>query len=87
MLGAVYNPVSDEMFYAEQGKGAYLNGEKLPIKEHVPALRGAMANVDLKRLRHRLAEGICSASLLLLSELRSCSLEWVTQLPGGSTYT
>ena len=77
VLGAVYNPVADEMFYAEQGKGAYLNGEKLPIKEHVPTLRSAMANVDLKRLSHRLAEGICSARPFSSQRnYGSCSLEW-----------
>ena len=77
VLGAVYNPVADEMFYAEQGKGAYLNGEKLPIKEHVPTFRGAMANVDLKRLSHRLAEGICSARPFSSQRnYGSCSLEW-----------
>ena len=57
ILGVVYNPVSDEMFYAEKGRGAHLNGERLPIKEHVPALRGAIANVDLKRLSPKLAAG------------------------------
>ncbi|SFN64699.1 myo-inositol-1(or 4)-monophosphatase [Nitrosospira briensis] len=77
VLGAVYNPVADEMFYAEQGKGAYLNGEKLPIKEHVPTFRGAMANVDLKRLSHRLAEGICAARPFSSQRnYGSCSLEW-----------
>jgi myo-inositol-1(or 4)-monophosphatase len=50
VLGVVYDPVVDEMFYAEKGKGAYLNGEKLPIKEYTPTLGDAMANVDLKRL-------------------------------------
>lgn len=28
-LGAVYDPLRDEMFSAEKGKGAYLNGKKL----------------------------------------------------------
>ena len=29
ILGVVYNPISDELFYAEKGKGAFLNGEKI----------------------------------------------------------
>jgi myo-inositol-1(or 4)-monophosphatase len=29
ILGAVYDPMRDEMFSAERGKGAYLNGERI----------------------------------------------------------
>jgi myo-inositol-1(or 4)-monophosphatase len=38
-LGAVYDPLRDEMFTAEHGKGAYLNGKKI----------GASAVVELQR--------------------------------------
>ena len=77
VLGVVYNPVSDEMFYAEQGRGAYLNGEKLPIKEHVPPLRSAMANIDLKRLSANLAQGVCSARPFSSQRnYGACALEW-----------
>ena len=31
ILGVVYNPYQDELYYAEKGKGAYLNGERLTI--------------------------------------------------------
>ncbi|MCK5463289.1 MAG: hypothetical protein KAI95_09745, partial [Bacteroidales bacterium] len=27
----VYNPISDELFYAEKGKGAFLNGGKISV--------------------------------------------------------
>ncbi len=30
-LGVVYNPVLDELFYAEKGEGAYLNGNRLSV--------------------------------------------------------
>ncbi len=60
ILGVVYDPVADEMFYAEKGKGAYLNGEKLPIKKHVPAFCSAIAEVDLKRLSYKLAAAIAT---------------------------
>lgn len=30
-LGAVYDPMRDEMFLAERGKGAYLNGKRLHV--------------------------------------------------------
>ena len=31
LLGVVYNPISDELFYAEKGKGAFLNGGKISV--------------------------------------------------------
>jgi myo-inositol-1(or 4)-monophosphatase len=33
VLGVVYNPMADEMFVAERGAGAYLNGEKLAVSK------------------------------------------------------
>ena len=33
LLGAVYDPMRDEMFSAERGQGAYLNGERLAVSE------------------------------------------------------
>lgn len=33
VLGIIYNPYSDEMFTAEKGKGAYLNGEKIHVSD------------------------------------------------------
>ncbi len=32
-LGVVYNPVSDEMFFAEAGKGAYLNDHPIKVSK------------------------------------------------------
>ncbi len=32
IAGAIYNPITKELFYAEKGKGAYLNGKKIHIK-------------------------------------------------------
>jgi len=61
VLGVVYDPVADEVFYAEQGKGAWLGGERLPIKMHVPHIRNAMANVDFKRLRKQLCCELAAA--------------------------
>ncbi len=31
IMGAVYNPMMDELFFAEQGKGAYLNDQKIQV--------------------------------------------------------
>jgi len=33
LMGAVYDPVHDELFFAEKGKGAFLNGEKIQVRE------------------------------------------------------
>jgi myo-inositol-1(or 4)-monophosphatase len=55
VLGVVYNPVDDEVFAAELGKGAYLNGEKLQGRTAVTTMKQALANVDLKRLDSTLA--------------------------------
>jgi myo-inositol-1(or 4)-monophosphatase len=31
VLGAIYNPMMDEFFFAEAGKGAFLNGEPISV--------------------------------------------------------
>jgi len=54
VLGVVYDPVADEVFAAESGKGAFLNGEKLIGREPAGLLEQALANVDLKRLGTKL---------------------------------
>lgn len=33
ILGVVYNPFSDELFYAEKGKGAYFNGRPISVSK------------------------------------------------------
>jgi len=33
VLGVVYDPVHDELFYAEKGKGAYLNGKSISVSK------------------------------------------------------
>lgn len=33
VLGVVYNPYTDEMFHAESGKGAYLNGNRIRVSD------------------------------------------------------
>jgi myo-inositol-1(or 4)-monophosphatase len=55
VLGVVYDPVANEMFAAEQGKGAFLNGEKLVGREMPGTLKKALASVDMKRLKKKLA--------------------------------
>ena len=54
VLGVVYDPVAEEVFAAELGKGAFLNGEKLVGREGINSLDHALASVDLKRLSTKL---------------------------------
>ena len=55
LLGVVYNPISDELFYAEKGKGAFLNGDKISVsgRENISgsllALAYAPEEVEIKQ--------------------------------------
>ncbi|MDO8350697.1 MAG: inositol monophosphatase family protein [Gallionella sp.] len=60
VLGVVYDPVADEVFAAESGKGAYLNGERLLGRVTAETMNRALANVDLKRLSAGLAATLAS---------------------------
>ncbi len=77
VLGVVYNPATDEIFYAEKGHGAFLNGKPLPIKRHTAALSNAIANVDLKRLHKKLAaEVAANPPYASQRNYGACALEW-----------
>ncbi|QRG66262.1 inositol monophosphatase family protein [Brevibacillus choshinensis] len=39
VLGVVYNPVAGQMFWAEKGKGAYLNGKRISINDRTDLTR------------------------------------------------
>lgn len=77
VLGVIYNPVTDEMFYAEQGNGAFLNGKTLPIKHNANSLSSAVANVDLKRLHKKLAAEVAARPPYASQRnYGACALEW-----------
>jgi myo-inositol-1(or 4)-monophosphatase len=77
VLGVVYDPVADEVFSAERGKGAWLNGERLPIRKQAKTLRRAMASVDLKRIPPRLALRMAgSPPYASQRNFGACTLEW-----------
>jgi myo-inositol-1(or 4)-monophosphatase len=61
VLGVVYDPIADEVFYAEKVPALFSMAKPLPIKEHVPHLRNAMAQVDFKRLPPGLARELVAA--------------------------
>ena len=52
----VYNPITDESFYAARGAGAFLNGTELPLRAGATSLRDAVAGVDFKRISHHLGD-------------------------------
>ncbi len=54
-LGLVYDPIRDECFSAQIGKGAKLNGQVLSSKPTNLPLDRAIALIDFKRLNHKLA--------------------------------
>ena len=77
VLGVVYNPATNEMFYAEQGKGAFLNGKALPLSRRNIPLNKAIANVDFKRLNNKLAmEIVAKPPYSSQRNYGTCTLEW-----------
>jgi myo-inositol-1(or 4)-monophosphatase len=60
VMGVVYDPVAKEMFAAERGRGAFLNGVKMHKRSFSKELSEALVNVDLKRLSSKLATVIAS---------------------------
>lgn len=61
ILGVVHDPVADETFAAESGRGAYLNGEKLAGRTVTASLSEALVNVDMKRLGQKLVMQLAAA--------------------------
>lgn len=60
VLGVVYDPVAKEVFAAERGRGAFLNGSKMLNRNIAKDLSGALANVDMKRLDSKLSSLLAS---------------------------
>ncbi len=40
VLGVIYDPVNDELYWAQEGEGAWLNNSRIWVSEH-PSLQGA----------------------------------------------
>lgn len=77
-MGVIYNPVSNECFYAVHGAGAFLNGQKLPLRHVAKKLREAIAGVEIRRLRSaRLSNSINHfAPFGTLRCMGSSTLDW-----------
>ncbi len=77
ILGVVYNPVSREMFTAMKDGGAWLDGERLPLRHGAGHLKGSIAGVDFKRLPKALASRLALAPPYSSQRnFGACSLEW-----------
>jgi len=61
----VYNPISNELFYAEKGKGAFLNGEKISVsgRENISGSLLALAYAPEEK---EIKEGIALLEKLVL---------------------
>ncbi|NTV95906.1 MAG: inositol monophosphatase [Thiobacillus sp.] len=55
VLGVVYDPQADECFYAETGAGAFVDGDRLPLKTAPERFERSIAGVDFKRIPRALA--------------------------------
>lgn len=77
-LGIVYDPLRDECFTAESGRGARLNGSPLERAAGVvPELRSCIAAVDFKRLDGRLAARLAECPPYASQRnFGTSSLEW-----------
>ncbi|MEF3254580.1 MAG: inositol monophosphatase [Deferribacterales bacterium] len=42
-FGVVYNPIMEEIFYAQTGKGAFLNGEKIYVDKELKVMNSLIA--------------------------------------------
>lgn len=67
VMAVIYNPVSQELFSATLGGGAFLNDTPLPIRPSAKRLGEAVAGVEVKRLR----SGHLSTRIHTLSPVRS----------------
>ena len=74
----IYNPVSGECFYAEHGKGAFLNGTPLPLRSVEKKLSESIAGVEIKYLRSgKLASRMNTlAPFGTIRSMGSSTLDW-----------
>jgi myo-inositol-1(or 4)-monophosphatase len=82
-LAVTYNPIADEMFYAREGHGAYLNGRRLPLRRVTTDIARAVADVDFKRIPKYLADRLAVDPPYFSQRNFGCStLEWCNLAAG-----
>ena len=76
-VGVTFNPVTEEMFYAREGGGAYLNGQRLPLRVVTHDIGRGVANIDFKRIPKPLADRIAiEPPFYSQRNFGSSTLEW-----------
>jgi myo-inositol-1(or 4)-monophosphatase len=76
-LGVVYDPVRRELYAAQRGRGATLNGAPLRATERVSSLRESVAVVDFKRLPADVATRLATrAPFRSQRNLGAVALDW-----------
>lgn len=77
-MGVVFNPISQELFCAQRGKGAWLNAQQLPLRRADRPLAEAIAGVEVKYLRSgKLASRMQTLSPVGSQRSMGCStLDW-----------
>lgn len=76
-FGVVYNPVTDESFYAAKGAGAFLNGAELPLRQGAESLQDAVAGIDFKRISNHLGDELAvRPPYFSQRNFGSSALEW-----------
>jgi fructose-1,6-bisphosphatase/inositol monophosphatase family enzyme len=82
-LAMTYNPITDEMFYAREGHGAYLNGRRLPLRQVTADIGRAVGGVDFKRIPKLLADRIAvSPPFYSQRNFGSSTLDWCNLAAG-----
>jgi len=82
-LAITYNPITDEMFYAREGHGAYLNGRRLPLRQVTADIGRAVGGVDFKRIPKLLADRIAvSPPFYSQRNFGSSTLDWCNLAAG-----
>lgn len=76
-FGVVYNPTTDESFYAAKGAGAWLNGRRLPLRPPPGSVKLAVAGIDFKRIPNKLAAAlVVTPPYYSQRNFGSSALEW-----------
>lgn len=76
-FGVVYNPITDEAFFGARGSGAWLNGDRLPLRQAAGSLAEAVAGADFKRVPASLAMRLVTQPpCFSLRNFGSSALEW-----------